>query len=107
MRGKVLLFFMAAGLAAAGAKTYTMDLFEPALFGSMELKPGVYKVEVVDQKATVRNGKLLGECPVKVETVDRKYDNTSVRFLNNGDGGKLRIQELRIGGTKTKLVFTM
>lgn len=107
MRGKVLLFFMAAGLAAAGAKTYTMDLFEPALFGSTELKPGVYKVEVVDQKATVRNGKLLGECPVKVETVDRKYDTTSVRFLNKGDGGKLRIQELRIGGTKTKLVFTM
>ena len=106
MRGKVLLFFMAAGLAAAGAKTYTMDLFEPAMFGSTELKPGVYKVEVVDQKATVRNGKLLGECPVKVETVDRKYDTTSVRFLN-GDGGKLRIQELRIGGTKTKLVFTM
>ena len=106
MRGKVLLFFMAAGLAAASAKTYTMDLFEPAMFGSTELKPGVYKVEVVDQKATIRNGKLLGECPVKVETVDRKYDTTSVRFLN-GDGGKLRIQELRIGGTKTKLVFTM
>jgi hypothetical protein len=106
MLRKVLLFFMVAGLAAANAKTYTMNLFEPAIFGSTELTPGTYKVEVVDQKATVRNGKLLGECAVKVETVDRKYDTTSVRFVN-GDGGKLRIQELHIGGTRTKLVFTM
>jgi hypothetical protein len=106
MLRKVLLFSLVAGLAAANAKTYDMNLFQPALFGSTELKPGDYKVEVVDQKATVRNGKVLGECPVKVETVDRKYDTTSVRFVN-GDGGKLRIQEIRIGGTKTTLVFTM
>jgi len=29
-----------------------------------------------------------------------------VRFVN-GDGGKLRIQEIHIGGTKTALIFTM
>ena len=104
MLRKVLLFCVLAGLASA--KTYTMNLLEPAMFGSTELKPGDYKIDVVDQKATVRNGKVLGECPVKVETVDRKYDTTSVRFVN-GDGGKLRIQEIHIGGTKTKLVFTM
>lgn len=106
MLRKLLFFFMVAGLAAANAKTYNMNLFQPAMFGTTELKPGEYKIEVVDQKATVRNGKLQGECPVKVETGDRKYDTTSVRFVN-GDGGKLRIQEIHIGGTKTKLVFTM
>ena len=106
MLRNVLLFSMVVGLASANAKTYTMNLFQPAMFGSTELKPGTYKVEIVDQKATVRNGKLQGDCPVKVETAERKYDTTSVRFVN-GDGGKLRIQELHIGGTKTKLVFTM
>jgi hypothetical protein len=29
-----------------------------------------------------------------------------VRYVNNPDG-KVRIQEIRIGGTKTKLVFAM
>src|SRR6185295_6007565 len=66
MLRKLLFFFMVAGLAAANAKTYNMNLFQPAMFGTTELKPGEYKIEVVDQKATVRNGKLQGECPVKV-----------------------------------------
>ena len=106
MLRKALLFFVVAGLAAANAKTYKMNLYQPAMFGSTELQPGAYQIEVVDQKVTVRNGKLQGECPVNVETVERKYDATSVRLVN-GDGGKLRIQEIRLGGTKTKLVFTM
>jgi hypothetical protein len=29
-----------------------------------------------------------------------------VRYVNNPDG-KVRIQEIRIGGTKTRLLFTM
>ena len=63
-----------AALAAANAKTYTMSLLQPAMFGSTELKPGEYRIEVIDQKATVRNGKWQGECPVKLETGERKYD---------------------------------
>ena len=93
MLRKVLLFFMVVGLTAANTKTYTMNLFQPAILGSTELKPGEYRIEVVDQKATVRNGKWHGEYPVKVETGERKYDTTSVRFMN-GDGGKLQIQEM-------------
>ena len=34
-----------------------------------------------------------------------KFDTTTVRY-GVGDG-KTRIQEIRIGGTKTKLVFSM
>jgi len=72
MLRNVLLFSMVVGLASANAKTYTMNLFQPAMFGSTELKPGAYKLDVTDQKATVRNGKLQGECPVKVETSEKK-----------------------------------
>jgi hypothetical protein len=102
---KVLLSFAVAALAAAaGAKSYTVNLFEPAVLGGTELKPGDYKVEVVDQKAVIRNGKLHGEFPVKVENSDSRYSTTSVRYTN-GDG-KLHIQEIHIGGTNTKLVFS-
>src|SRR5437660_10535404 len=99
------VFFMLAAAAAASAKSYTVNLFQPAQFGNVELKPGEYKVEVNDQTATIRNGKLRGESPVKVENGDTKYDTTTVRFDNGG--GKMKIQEIRRGGTKTKLVFTM
>ena len=100
-----LLSFAVVALAAvASAKSYTVNLFQPAVLGSTELKPGEYKVEVVDQKAVVRNGKLHGEFPVKVENGDSKFSTTTVRF-SNGDG-KLHIQEIRLGGTTTTLVFS-
>jgi hypothetical protein len=100
---KAGLLFVAAGLAIASAASYTVSLYQPAMFGSTELKPGEYKVEVNDQKATIRQGKLQGESPVKVEENGVKFDTTTVRYSNSD--GKLRIQEIRVGGTKTKLVF--
>jgi hypothetical protein len=102
---KAALLFIAAGLAIAGARTYTVSLFEKAMFGTTELTPGEYKVEVSDQKAIIRQGKLQSESPVKVEENASKFDATTVRY--NHDGGKTRIEEIRLGGTKTKLVFTM
>jgi len=102
---KVLFCFAAAALASmAAAKSYTMNLFEPAMIGATEFTPGAYKVEVIDQKAVIRNGKTHGEFPVKVENGDSKYTTTSVRF-SNGDG-KMHVQEIRLGGTNTRLVFS-
>jgi hypothetical protein len=102
---KVLLSCAVGALAAvAGAKSYTVNLFAPAMLGSTELQPGEYKVEVVDQKAVIRNGKMHGEFAVKVENSNSKYNTTTVRFTN-GDG-KMHIQEIHVGGTTTKLVFS-
>jgi hypothetical protein len=104
MVGKGLLCFaLVAWAAVAGAKSYTVSLFEPAMIGGTELKPGEYKVEVLDQKAVIRNGKTHGEFPVKVENSDSRYGTTTVRF-SNGDG-KMHIQEIHLGGTTTKLIF--
>jgi hypothetical protein len=105
MRTRLLLAFLAAGLAAvASAKTYGIDLFQPAMFGNMELAPGHYNVEVDGQKAIVRNGKTQGEAPVKMEEAETKYSRTSVVLLNSG--GQMHIEEIHIGGTKMKLVLT-
>jgi len=102
---KAALLFIAAGLAIASARTYTVSLYEKAMFGTTELAPGQYKVEVNDQKATIRQGKTQGETQVKVEESPSKFDTTTVRY--NHDGGKTRIEEIRIGGTKTRLLFGM
>jgi hypothetical protein len=97
------VFVLLAAAAVVSAKSYTVNLFQPAVFGNVELKPGEYKVEVNEQTVVIRNGKLRGESPVKVENGDTKYDTTTVRF--DSGGGKMTIQEIRLGGTKTKLIL--
>lgn len=104
MTRRLLVAFAVAALAVASAKTtYSVDLFQTAMLGSTELAPGHYSVEVNDQKAMVRNGKYHGEAPVKMESADTKYDRTAVVLIN--EGGQMHIQEIHIGGSKTKLVF--
>jgi hypothetical protein len=105
MKKKFLLAIAVAGLAIASAKTkaYSIQLYEPAMLGNTTLTPGEYKVEVDGDKAMVRNGKIQSEAPVKVESADTKYNTTSVRF-SNADG-KMHIQEIHVGGSRTKLVF--
>lgn len=100
---RLLLVFAIAGLAVASAKSYSLSLFQPATVGGTELQPGSYKVEVLDQKAVIQGGKVRSEAPVKVENGTVKYAATTVRFGKDGD--KLRIEEIRLGGTNTRLLF--
>ena len=89
----------------ASAKSYTVNLFQPAMFGSRNCCRESIGWRLTEQTAVIRKGKVRGECPVKVETGEQKYDTTTVRFDNAS--GKPKIQEIRVGGTKTKLVFAM
>jgi hypothetical protein len=89
---------------ASAASTYKVTLFQPSIVNGTELKPGDYKIELKDNTAVISKGKQSVEAPVKTETGESKFSSTSVRY-HNGDG-KYRLQEIRIGGTNTKLVFT-
>jgi hypothetical protein len=101
---KVLFTFATFGIAiASAASSYKVTLFQPSIIGGKELQPGVYKVEVKDATAVISKGKDSVEAAVKTETSDSKFGSTAVRY-RNGDG-KYRIEEIRIGGTNTKLVF--
>lgn len=104
MLRKVVFSFAVLGLALASAKSYTVNLFEPALAGNTELKAGEYEVSVAGQNVVLKGAKVESQSPVKVETVEKKYDATSVKYIVNG--GKRQILEIHLGGTKTKLVFT-
>jgi hypothetical protein len=101
---KVLFSFATLALAvASAASSYRITLFQPSLVAGTELKPGDYKVTLKDNKAVITSGKTSVEATVKSETADSKYSSTTVRY-SNGDG-KYRLQEIRLGGTTTKLVF--
>jgi hypothetical protein len=101
---KLLLILLALSLAAvAGAKSFTVTLFQQSTVGAIELQPGEYKLDLDGSKVVIRNGKKIAEAEVKVETGDTKFNSTSVRYENGN--GSYRVQEIRLGGTKTKLIF--
>jgi hypothetical protein len=101
---RIVVCLAFAGIAVASAKSYSVKFFVPVTVGGTELKPGEYKVEVVGDKAVIRRGQINVESPVKVVTVERAFPRTSMRLAQNE--GKMRIQEIRLGGEKTRLVFT-
>lgn len=80
---------------------YRITLTQPSVVKGIELKPGEYKLNLSADKVTIDNGKQSVESAVKVETVERKFDSTAIRYST--DAGKQTIVEIRIGGTKTKL----
>ena len=105
----VLILAVAALVAFAGTvptgSHYKITLIQPAAVQGTTLKAGDYRINLMDSKVTIiaDNGKTMAEATVKVETQETKFDNTTVRL--DTASGKAVIAEIRIGGTKTRLVF--
>ena len=91
--------FALAVVASAAAK-YNVTLYEPSVVNGTQLKPGDYKVEIAGDKVIFKQGKTAVEVHAKVEDTGEKYSSNVVRY---SEGGKM--QEMRIGGTHTRLVF--
>jgi hypothetical protein len=66
-------------------------------------KAGDYRLKVDGQKIKIVDGKREVELAATVETGDQKFAATTVRYADQG--GKVTIAEIRLGGTRTKLVF--
>lgn len=97
---KSLLAFATLALAvASAASSYSVTFFQPVVVNGQTLKAGDYRVKYTDTKAIIQQGKTITEVPVKVENDAGKYATTTVRL--NGT----QVEEIRLGGTHTKLVF--
>ena len=90
-------------LGTAAAETYKVTLFQPAVVKGQELQPGQYKLDLKESTLVIASGKTSVETKVSVEKCDEKFNTTSIRFATSG--GKYSIQEIRLGGTRTKLVL--
>ena len=101
---KVLILFATLAVAVASAATYRVKLITPSVVNGTALKAGEYKVEVLDNKAVFTAGKQTAEAKVKVETADQKFGTTSSKY-NQSPDGTMKLQEMKIGGSNTKLVF--
>jgi hypothetical protein len=100
---KLLFLFTVLALTVASAKTYSITLFQPSVVGGTELKAGNYKLDLADTKVVISRGSQKVESAVKVENGGDKFRSTTVRYATSG--GKYTIQEIRLGGTSTRLVF--
>jgi hypothetical protein len=99
---KLILTALVCAVSLASAKTFNLTLHQPSIVSGTELAPGNYKAEVTDDKLVIRSRKQTVETAVTVENEAKKFNSTTVRYLN-GDG-KYRVQEIRVGGTNMKLV---
>lgn len=100
---KFFVLFFTVALVFASAASYSVTLFQPSMVSGTELKAGEYKLTIDGDKATMTKGKEKVEAVVKMETADSKFATTSVRYADQG--GKMKVQEIRLGGTTTKVVF--
>jgi hypothetical protein len=99
VKKSILVFATVALAVASAANSYSVTFFQPVVVSGQTLKAGDYKVEFTDNKATIRQGKAVTEASIKVESNADKYSTTSVRL--NGT----QVEEIRLGGTHTRLVF--
>jgi hypothetical protein len=103
MLKRFVLAFAILGLAVASAESYRVTLSQPSTVKGKQLKAGEYRLNVENSKLTIVSGKESVEVPVKVQTGETKFESTAVRYT--GPAGKVAITEIRIGGTKTTLLF--
>ena len=101
MNKLLVLCLATASLALAG--THRITLFQNSRLNGTELKAGEYKMEVLGDKIVLQSGKVKVEAPAKMETSDSKYSTNSIRYKS--ESGKFEIQEIHVGGTKTKVVL--
>lgn len=101
---KAFVSLMFLGLSTAYAGTsYRVNLYRPTVVNGTELKAGECKVEIRDNKIVIKQGKTTAEATVKVEENGQKFSSTTVGYM--GDGAGKELQEIRLGGTSTKVTF--
>ena len=91
------------GIASA-ASSYHIMIVDPTWVGQSQLKPGEYEVRVDGDKVTFKQGKNVVAVSAKVETSASKFSDTQmdVKTVN----GQAKLQELDLGGTKSKIMLT-
>lgn len=100
MLKKIALTLVTVGVMTASAASYKVSLHQDSVVNGQALKAGDYKVEVKDNTAVLTKGKQSVEVPVQTVTAASKFASTQIQY---NDSNKL--QEIRVGGTTTKLVF--
>ena len=96
---KLMIAFAALALSAAGAQKFSVRLFQPSRLAGTDLAAGDYRLELNDEKVTLKNGKHAVEATAKVQNGDKKFRATTMKITQG------EIEEICLGGTNPTLVF--
>ncbi len=91
---------LAALTIASAANSYRVNLYQATVVNGTTFKAGECKLELKDNQVVLKQGKNTAESTVKVENAADKFGSTTVGYTNGN-----HIQEIRLGGTSTKLLF--
>ena len=98
----VLGFFTAALMVASAATgTFKVSILQNSVVDGKKLKAGDYKLEIQNNVAVLKHGKDIVQAPAREETSASKFATTEIQYTNNNN-----LQEIHIGGTNTKIVFS-
>jgi hypothetical protein len=102
---KIVFTFATLALAAVSAANnrYNVKIFLPAEVGGKTVKAGEYTLELKENQAVLKGANGRIESEARIETSGKKFAQTTVRYSN--DQANARIEEIRIGGTATTVVF--
>lgn len=92
-------------LSLASAKTYSVTLTQATSAGTVQLAAGEYHLKVQGANAiftNVDNNKSF-TVPVKVESAEKKFDQTAVDTTQAS--GSSKVESIEAGGSTTKLEF--
>jgi len=104
MLKKLILGFGVLAMAVASAQSFHVTLLQATVLNGTPLRAGDYYVKVSGDKAVFQRGKEVAESPVKVEKQADKYESTIFKYTDAGTG-TMHLTEIRLAGTRTKLVF--
>jgi hypothetical protein len=92
-----------AGNVPVNGPTYKVTLTQPAVVMGTALKAGEYRLNVHAGTVTFAIDKESHAIPAKVEMNRSKYFVDQIQYDKDGD--RIKISEICLGGTKTRLVF--
>lgn len=102
MMKRLTATFLSLALASAFAGSSShVTLFSQSSAQGKTLEPGNYTVEVKDASVILKHKKDVVELPAKVETTDKKFRTSTVRYNTQNE-----IQEIWLAGTNKKIVLT-
>lgn len=104
---KFVVTFCVLALLAAFAGTVPavahITLYKAAVIGGNQLAAGEYRLQIGDAKVTFSMDRKSIEIPAKIETAQKKFENTEIQF--DGANSQNVVKQINLGGTKTFLIF--
>ncbi len=93
-----------SSLGVLSAKSYQINLSNPAKVGTLQLKAGQYSVKVDGANAVFTDDHNKSyKIPVKVGKSEKKFDGTRVESVKDGNAD--RVNAIDLGGSDTVLGF--